>query len=161
MPDHKIYIYTDGGIQATGSGSDAFKPFSNKEKKDESSADSVLGVINGAQGMMTSGFQPLISGGIAAFTKVFPYVAVAVAAVHITDKVVTTGANHLEEYKGDYRHDMFWNNLKTGLGNSINPIGLFLNQQHKNAQFQKRNAEIQMQRTLIGNTIVNDGKIGV
>ena len=159
MPNHNIYIYANQGSGNNG-GNTQFTPFGARDK-DGMSGDQIMSAYGKVSSFANGGFSSAINGGIGMLVRASPYIAAAVVAAKVTDKVVTTGFDHLEEYVGDYRFDMAWNNFKTSLTNSINPVGLMFKQAHRHFQFQKRNKEIQMQRTLIGNTLINDGKIGV
>jgi len=159
MADHKIYIYAAGGIKQ-GGGDSAFTPFSNQDENSNFSS-TFSKTVSQVENYAVNGYGSVVNGGIAALAKIAPQVAVVYLAVKVADKVTSTGANHLQEYTGDYRFAIEYNNFKVGIKNTLNLGGLMLDTAHKAFQFQKRNAEIQIQRTLVGNTTINDGKIGV
>ena len=152
--DYHIYIHDLNGASGNGGGNKT-TPFSAKSENEsgfETSKDSTFGVSNDEKNTET---------GVAALSKVAPWVAVIVAAVKITEKVLATGFAHQEEYTGNFRNNVNFNNLKAGMTNVIHPLRSFLQIKHQEAQFRKANISIEQQNKLVGNSILKDMNIGV
>ena len=90
-----------------------------------------------------------------------PWVAVAVAVAAIVDKVLTTGAGHLETYTGRYELAVEMNNLHANISNALNPIGMLYNQYKWNKQNQVYNIKQEQERKLYGNSVLNTEIKGV
>ena len=152
--DYHIYLHSD----TTNSGGNKTTPFSTKTEngggfatKAKKAYQTVKSVANGS----------VINTGVAALTKALPVVAGVIIAGKITDKILTTGFAHQQEYTGIYKNNVMWNNFKTNIHNILHPIQYALSVAHQNAQFNKQNKEIEQQNRLIGNSILKDFNIGV
>lgn len=154
--DYHIYIHDPNGASGNGSGNKT-TPFSAKSS-DESFKTAVQQPYSIAKGLASGNG---VSMGVSALTKVAPWVAVVVAAITTTDKVLTTGFGHLEEYTGDYSYNVNYNNFKTKLGMVLHPVKTYMTTRHKDAQWKKQNKEITQQNRLIGNSILKDFNVGV
>lgn len=156
MPDYNIYIR-----DLTGGSGSASPTSPAKSEEEPSGAEIFLKGASAVKSFASSGASNFINSGVASVSKVIPAIAIAVAALKTTDKILTTGFSHLEDYTGNYQYAMAYNNIKTGLGNFINPVGYLLNEAHRQAQFDKQNKRIQQERTLIGNSQLTTYKVGV
>ena len=155
--DYHIYIHDSNGASGNGSGNQT-TPFSAKSSDDESFRTAVQKPYSIAKGIASGNG---VNMGVAALTKVAPWVAVAAAAINITDKVLTIGFSHVTEYTGNYDLEVGYNNFKTSFYNSLHPIKFWLSIKHQDAQFRKQNKQINEQNKLIGNSILKDFNIGV
>lgn len=150
--DYHIYIHDTN----SGSGNKT-TPFSAKTNeanfatKINTGIKKIQGVLNGS----------VVNTGVAALTKAVPIVATALIVGKITDKVLTTGFAHQQEYTGIYKNNVNWNNFKNSIHNIFHPIQYGLSVLHQNAQINKQNKEIEQQNRLIGNSILKDFNIGV
>lgn len=147
---YHIYLHSDSS-NVNGGGNQT-QPFS--VKKEESFSSSLNQIKNAAN-------SNIINTGAATLSKASPILAAVVAAAKITDRVLTVGFAHQEEYTGYYKNNMMWNNFKAHINIAVNPIRYILNIAHQNFQFDKKNKEIEQQNRLIGNSILKDFNIGV
>lgn len=154
--DYHIYIHGDSS-NFNGGGNQT-KPFSAKEETGFSGQE-IAGKAFQTASTIASG--NAVSSGAAALGKIMPLVAITIAAIKVYDKIITTGLSHVEEYTGNYKWNVDYNNFKTQLNNTIHPIRHFLSVKHQEAQFNKQNKEIAQQNRLIGNSILKDFNIGV
>ena len=150
--DYHIYIHDTN----SGSGNKT-TPFSAKTNE-SSFATKINTGIKKVQGVLNSS---VVNTGVAALTKAVPIVATALIVGKITDKVLTTGFAHQQEYTGVYKNNVNWNNFKNSIHNIFHPIQYGLSVLHQNAQINKQNKEIEQQNRLIGNSILKDFNIGV
>lgn len=149
------HIYLHGAERA--SGGNQTKPFSTRKEEDRSFSS--FSTLASTSSTMAKG--QMASTGASAITKAVPWVAAIVAAVKVVDHVLSTGFEHQEEYTGNFRNNVNYNNFKTILHNVVNPINFVLRSAHQNAQYRKQNIEIEQQRNLIGDSILKDFNIGV
>ena len=150
--DYHIYIHDTN----SGSGNKT-TPFSAKTNE-SSFATKINTGIKKFQGVLNGS---VVNTGVAALTKAVPIVATALIVGKITDKVLTTGFAHQQEYTGVYKNNVNWNNFKNSIHNIFHPIQYGLSVLHQNAQINKQNKEIEQQNRLIGNSILKDFNIGV
>jgi len=153
--DYHIYIHDNSGNGGTGNKT---TPFSVKSEQDSSFSKTAGTAFNIAKGIAKGNG---VNMGVSALAKVVPWVAVAVATVKIADKVLTTGYAHQEEYTGNFRNNVNYNNIKTQIHNTFHPIQTWLSVKHQEAQFRKANRAIEQQNRLVGNSILKDMNIGV
>lgn len=151
--DYHIYLHSD----TTNSGGNKTTPFSAKTNE-SSFATKINTGIKKVQGVLNGS---VVNTGVAALTKAVPIVATALIVGKITDKVLTTGFAHQQEYTGVYKNNVNWNNFKNSIHNIFHPIQYGLSVLHQNAQINKQNKEIEQQNRLIGNSILKDFNIGV
>ena len=157
MADYNIYIH-DVSSNSNGLSSKT-TPFSNQsEEENPASAFSskVTGAFNKSQQFASSGFSGEIQQGIAILAKAVPWVAIVVAAIKITDKILTTSADLTASANGDYRFQMAYNNVKTIIGNVINPISMGKRMIERDIAFTNHNIETQQKNLLTGNIIINN-----
>lgn len=102
-----------------------------------------------------------INMGVSALSKVAPWTIAAIVAAKVTDKVLTIGFAHQEEYTGNYINDVNYNNFKAQVHAYTHPIQTAFSLIHQQSQFNKYNKAIEQQNTLIGNSILKDFNIGV
>ena len=150
--DYHIYIHDTN----SGSGNKT-TPFSAKTNE-SSFATKINTGIKKIQGVLNGS---VVNTGVAALSKAIPIVATALIVGKITDKVLTTGFAHQQEYTGVYKNNVNWNNFKNSIHNIFHPIQYGLSVLHQNAQINKQNKEIEQQNRLIGNSILKDFNIGV
>lgn len=146
--DYHIYIHGSTGGESNG---DSTKPFS--VKKDN-------GFISNQDNIASSN-EKVTETGSAALNQMPSWVAIAVAAIKVTDKVLTTGFAHLREYAGHYEYELGYNNFKTTINHVMNPVGYIKQAVHRDFQFRKENQRIEQEARIIGKTIYSDTKIGV
>lgn len=129
---------------------------SNTKPKEETmgGAFSAKSAYNATKTFMNGGFSSAIQSGTAALSKVLPVVAVGVIAVRETDKILSTGFQHLENYTGTYQYSMEYNNFKTIIGNVINPIGYIKKSLHLQFEQNKFNERQREYRTLMGERFI-------
>ena len=160
--DYNIWIH---GNMVSNPGVKNTTPFESRQGAEDGESESlapfVANAIKTGENIATQGFKSVASKGVAALTKAIPWVAVAVVAGTIIDKVVGTGFNHLEDYTGDYRYSMTYDNAKTWIGNVLNPVGAALKVAHFDKQAEKERRRIAEENKLIGNSIIGKVKIGV
>lgn len=158
MPDYNIFIHATG----TSNSFSKIKPWGNQE---EDSADAPFtvakSVTKNAGQFISSGFTQYAETGVSSLARIAPAVAIAVAAVKVTDKILTTGFSHLETYTGHYEYSMNFNNFKTAIGNFLNPIGTMMKYVRRQNQFDLQNKRVEQERTLVGNSILNLSVKGV
>lgn len=150
--DYHIYIHDTNN----GSGNKT-TPFSAKTNE-SSFATKINTGIKKVQGVLNGS---VVNTGVAALSKAIPIVAAALIVGKITDKVLTTGFAHQQEYTGVYKNNVNWNNFKNSIHNIFHPIQYGLSVLHQNAQINKQNKEIEQQNRLIGGSILKDFNIGV
>ena len=153
--DYHIYLH---GVESGNSDSQKTAPFSSKSESDGEFSTTAKQGFSVAKGIASGNG---VNMGVAALTKVAPWVAVAAAAISITDKVLTIGFSHVTEYTGNYDLEVGYNNFKTSFYNSLHPVKFWLSIKHQDAQFRKQNKQITEQNKLIGNSILKDFNIGV
>jgi len=155
MADYHIYLHSE----ENGSSGSKTKPFSAKENENKGEGfTAVRQAFSTAKNAVTGG---AASMGVAALTKVVPWIAIGVVIAKTTEQVLVTGFSHQEEYTGNYRNAVNAHNSLATLSMYLNPIGTIKQFLHKEAQFKKQNTEITQQNRLIGNTILKDFNIGV
>lgn len=157
--DYHIYLH---GVESLG---DKTKPFSTRGEAVQSSDSNGSGGFQVAKQAFSVtkdvASNGAVSVGVAALAKVAPWVAAFIVALKITDKIVTTGFAHQEEYTGHYNNNVMYNNVKTAFNTMLHPISFVLHTVHKQHQVDKQNKEIAQQNKLIGNSILKDFNIGV
>ena len=151
--DYHIYIHSE---TSGNGGGNKTTPFSAKQ--DTPFSTKALNTVSQAKNMVNGG---LVSTGVATLKKVLPVSAVAIASIKVTDKILSIGFAHQEEYTGSYKNNVNYNNTKTIINNALHPIQYYLQRIHREAQFNKQNREIAQQNRLIGNSILKDFNIGV
>ena len=144
--DRHIYIHSDTSNSLA----------SNTQPKEESMGGvfSAKSAFTNVNQFMNSGFSSAINTGVAALTKALPVVAIGVVAVRETDKILSTGFEHLENYAGNYQYSMGYNNFKTVVGSIINPIGFFKKTLHLHFETKKFNDKQRENRTLMGESYI-------
>ena len=150
--DYHIYIHDTN----SGSGNKT-TPFSAKTNE-SSFATKINTGIKKVQGVLNGS---VVNTGVAALSKAIPIIATALIIGKITDKVLTTGFAHQEEYTGNYENNVNYNNFKAAISNAFHPIRTVLARVHMEKQVEKNNKEIAQQNRLIGNSIMKDFNIGV
>lgn len=155
MADYHIYLHTDA---PTSSGNQT-KPFQNKETTggEDNFLPKASQVYGTAKGIVGGNG---LNMGVAALSKVAPWVAVVVAIAKVGDKVLSTGFAHQEEYKGNYKNNVNYNNFKSMLGATFNPVGVGYSLIKQQYEIEKYNLAIQQQNKLIGNSILQNMKAG-
>ena len=95
--------------------------------------------------------------GVAALSKVAPWVAAVIVAAKITDKVLSTGFAHQEEYTGNYINNVNYNNFKAQVNMIFHPVQTFLSIAHQQAQYNKQNKAIMdnIKKSLVKKVCVN------
>lgn len=154
MPEHKIVIYANGFNNGENSN---FAPFSSEEND----ALAPFKQHTEARKKAREERKQAEETGAAALSTVSPYVAGAIAAVKVSSKVIGVVSSFLEDYAGDYRLAIWSNNWKTILSNVYNPLGMIANDTKRILNFKKHEQALQQERTLIGKTAINNGKLGV
>ena len=166
MADYNIYIHANGS-GGGGNATSKTTPWSNQEGSgggggDESSVfQTAQNVLSKGEGFATSGFSGVVNQGISKLSKAYPWVGLVVAAGVVVDKVLTTGFQHVETYTGDYRYACGYNDLKAVVNAGLNPVGAYLNHEHRRKEFNKQNKKIEQEQTLVGNSMFNTSKRGV
>lgn len=155
--DYHIYLHGVEGGQSLG---DKTKPFSASQTSGAKSGSAFQTGVNYVQKGINVAQNPG-STGVAALAKVAPWVAAVIAIAKITDKVLTTGFAHQEEYTGHYKNNVMYNNFKTTVNYFFHPVNTFLQISHQQAQYNKQNKEIAQQNRLIGDSILKDFNVGV
>lgn len=160
MPDYHIYIHGDGNGESIGGQT---KPYQNSGDGTafSNTKPSPMDVINKTQDVAQHGFGSLINTGVAALSKIAPPVAIAVAIIKATDKVLTTGFAHQEKWNGNYENSVGYNNFKTELGNFINPMKYGYTMVMREKEFELQNRGTVQQNRLVGSSILKDMKRGV
>lgn len=160
--DYNIYIR---GKSTTDQGTIDTVPFDNRpgivDGSEESVAPFIQKGISEAEDVLGGGFSSAINTGVAMLTKAVPWLALLYTATKITDKVITTGATHMEDYTGNYNFSMGLNNLKTTINNVINPAGYGTKVLHFEMQANKERKRIEQEKQLIGNSMLGKVKIGI
>lgn len=154
MADYHIYLHSD-----QVSGQNKTTPYQNKES--QNGGDSSFGAKQGLNIAKNVAQGNGVNMGVAALSKVAPWVAAFIVAGKITDRVLTTGFAHQEEYTGNYINNVNYNNFKAQFNAVFHPVQTALSIFHQQAQFNKQNKAIAQQNTLIGNSILKDFNIGV
>lgn len=146
MADYHIYLHSDEGNSLS----------SNVQPKEETMGGSFkpMTIINKANQFMSSGFSSTVNSGVATLTKAVPYVAIAVFAAKVTEKVLETGFHHLESYAGNYKYSMEYNNFKTVMGIVMNPVSLVEKSVHLMFEQKKFNDKQKEYRTLMGESYI-------
>ena len=132
-----------------------------EQQNNESIAPFITKGISKTQEIAQNGFSSMVGQGIAKLSKAVPAVAIIVAIIKATDKILTTGFTHAETYTGDYTHAVNYANIKTGIGNVLNPIGFGLRLAKRNAEFEKNNKKIESERLLVGSSTLRNINRGV
>ena len=156
MPEHKIVIYANGFGQSKDRN---FTPFSNVD--DDGDPLAPFRQRSQAKRDWADSKREQEETGVAALAKISPYVAIAIAAVKVSSSVAGVVSSVLSDYAGDYRFSVAFNNWKSTISNVFNPIGLAVNYTKRVFDFKKNEQSLQQQRTLIGRTAINNGKLGV
>jgi len=156
MADYHIYLHSD-----TVSTGNKTTPRQNKVDANGEEPSNFAQVKKGFQIAKGVAQGQAVNMGVSALEKVAPYVAGVVAVAKITDKVLTTGFAHQEEYTGNFQNNVNYNNFKATMSAIFNPIGYALTIQHQQAQFRKQNIATQQQNTLLGNSVLKNFNIGV
>ena len=153
--DYHIYIHDSKGGSGNGNGNQT-TPFSTE--KESSFSTQVLDKASQVKSIVNGG---AISTGAAAMTKVFPVAAIAIAIAKTADKILTTAAQHIEDYRGDYTRSVEMENIHTALSFGSNPVGFFKRVIHRQFQIDKANKQIAEERKLMGTSILKDMKVGI
>ena len=158
--DYHIYLHSEGTSGGLNSSGNKTQPFSKTQSQESGNAFStgIKTAFSTTKNIINGG---AVNTGVSYLTKVAPYVAVVVAGIGVADKILTTGFAHQEEYTGNYKNNMQYNNFKTVLRIFTNPIGYARSAIHTHFQYNKQNKEIIEQNRLIGNSILKDFNIGV
>lgn len=151
--DYHIYIHSE---TSGNGGGNKTTPFSAKQ--DTPFSTKALNTVSKAKNMVNGG---LVNTGVSALTKVLPVAAVVIAGAKIIDKILTIGAQHIEEYRGDYSRSINMENFHTAISHLVNPVGYFKRAIHRQFQLQKTNKQITEQNKLMGTTILKDMKVGI
>ena len=160
MADYNIYLHNVGG-DSSGL-SNKTTPFANQsESPVESFSGNTKNFINQAQQFSNNGFSNIVQQGVAALSKVVPWVAVVVLAAKITDKVLTTIGDTQATYFGETQFKMGWNNVKTIMSNVINPFGYAKSIIQQNLENRKQNFQTQATNMLVGNSLINTTNRGI
>lgn len=138
MPDYHIWIHGNG-IDGENGGS-PFKPQTLQKQSD------------------LSNFQTLINESFV--EKASPYVAIGLAVAKTTDKILTTGFDHLSNFTGNYQYSMAFNNVKSFIGATLNPVGVAYNTIKRTFEINKYEKRVNEQRQLVGSYRFNR-KVGV
>ena len=146
MADYHIYLHSNEGNSLA----------SNTQPKD--AEESMGGVfvpktfikdVNKYANMSASG---LFKTGAAELAKVYPQAALAVAAVKGTEKILSTGFEHLQSYTGNYEFSMEFNNFMTII--NMTPVSVIYKSIKLNYQTKKFNDKQQAFRELMGENFV-------
>ena len=162
MPmDYHIYLQS----KQSASVSEKTVPFELRGEEAQSTSDSIAPFISKglstAQQVANTGFGTAVNAGVSALAKAVPWVAVAVALVKITDKILTTTFTNIESYTGDYTHSVKYSNLKNGFSIAINPLGLAKRMIERNFEFDANNKKINAERLLVGQATLRNMDRGV
>lgn len=161
MADYNIYIHSNSGSGGNGTSSQT-TPFANRPAGEgDSIFEAATQGIHQTEQFATSGFNGLARTGVAMLSKAAPQVALAVAVIGITNKVLTLGSSYVETYTGFYEFATEYNNFKTVVSNILNPVGVFLKEAHRSYQFRLQNEKIEQTRTLVGNSTLTTTVKGV
>ena len=159
--DYHIYLTS----KTAESPSQKTIPWDNQSEEQQANSESIAPFstqgIQKAQETAQGGLGPIVSQGISKLAKAHPVVAIIVALIKITDKVLTTGFTHAETYTGDYTHAVNYANIKTGIGNFLNPIGFASRVAKRNFEFEKNNKKIESERLLVGSSTLRNINRGV
>ena len=159
--DYHIYI-TSKQAESPSQKTVPWENFSSDaEESNESIAPFITKGIQKSQEVAQSGFGSAVSQGVSMLAKAHPVIAIIVALVKVTDKVLTTGFTHAETYTGDYTHSLNYENIKTTIGNIINPIGYVKRMLQRNFEFDKNNKKIESERVLVGSSTLRNINRGV
>ena len=165
MADYNIYIHSyseNTGGSGSEPGFSLVKPWSNQPATGGvASFQTFQNVAHNAEQIATVGFAPYINTGVAALGKVVPAIAIIYAVAKIADKIVTTGLEHVETYTGHYEYSMGWNNFKTDIANTVNPIGVAIKNYKRQKEYDLKNLQIEQERKLVGNSILTTSVRGV
>lgn len=156
MADYHIYLHSESN--SSGSGNKT-QPFSQTQSSGNGNNFPTAKEAYGVAKTVAGG--GIMNTGASALTKIAPWTAAIVILAKVTDKVLATGFAHQEEYIGDYKNNVWYNNLKTEIQNGMHPITFYFKQRHFQAQMDKHNKEIREQNKLIGNSILKDFNMGV
>lgn len=146
MADYHIYLHSNEGNSLA----------SNTQPKD--AEESMGGVfvpktfIKDANKIANMSAGGLFKTGAAELAKVHPQAALAVAAVKGTEKVLSTGFEHLQSYTGNYEFSMEFNNFMTII--NMTPVSFIYKSIKLNYQTKKFNDKQQAFRELMGENFV-------
>ena len=152
--DYHIYIHS----KSDGSSGSKTQPFSAKSDGDSSFKTSASQAYKAGQ-TIASG--QTVSTGVAALSKAVPAIAIAIAAIKITDRILETGFSHVKDYTGIYKYSVGYSNFKTVMTSILNPLGYIKSVLHETAQRNKINKEIVQQNNLLGDTVMENFGLGV
>lgn len=155
--DYNIYIHGgDGGGDSIAS---KFIPMEAQDKG-SSISDKFMSGFQKAQKtlqMISNAGQTALN----AASKAIPWVAVAVAIAKTLDKIATFEFDAIENYGGNYTYSVNYNNFKKGLSYVFNPVNIGTTWFKTMLENQKKNVEIEQQRTLIGSSTLKNRGVGV
>ena len=146
MADYHIYLHSNEGNSLA----------SNTQPKD--AEESMGGVfvpktfIKDANKIANMSASGLFKTGAAELAKVYPQAALAVAAVKGTEKILSTGFEHLQSYTGNYEFSMEFNNFMTII--NMTPVSVIYKSIKINHQTKKFNDKQQAFRELMGENFV-------
>lgn len=146
MADYHIYLHSNEGNSLAN----------NTQPKD--AEESMGGVfvpktfIKDANKIANMSAGGLFKTGAAELVKVHPQAALAVAAVKGTEKVLSTGFEHLQSYTGNYEFSMEFNNFMTII--NMTPVSVIYKSIKLNYQTKKFNDKQQAFRELMGENFV-------
>lgn len=159
MPDYNIYIHSD----ANGNSSSPTKPWTKNEGQGNGGGTSVETWTSGAEQGVNAGANPaqLVSMGTNEVKKAIPAVAAAFAIITIAKKVTDKAVSFVAETRarqiGDYSLSHAWGNLKQLYSNVTQPFQTTVNILIEEDNRRIANDRVQLQRSLLGETITNRG----
>lgn len=165
MQDYNIYLHATSEVDD----SNKTKPSVNRTEeknadgtfRDGSALDSFTKVKDTISSFASSGFEGIVSDGIAKLGKIFPAVAIAYAILKISDSVIDTTASYINNYTGNYEFSIGYNNFKAGLKNVLLPVSYAKRQFDLSLELEKQNTRISEERNLVGSATMRNMKIGI
>lgn len=147
MADYNIFIRTDNSNE---------QKFQTSPWKEEKQQQTSPWKINVQQAMNTAqNPDSLISQGISMIQRAVPAIAIAYAAIKLTDYVITAVDSFFVSPYGDQRFNTNYNNFKVGVRTVLNPFGSTINALKQNQNMKIENQKREQHLELMGDTEIN------
>lgn len=157
MPDYNIYLRAD---LKTGENSPT-KPNQIKDKKNKVSPKKVAGMVSSFIQNPDSAIGFTLSKAAGTISKAAgtgaagAALVIGVAAVKITDKVITMYNNYASSASGDYAFQIQYGNFKQTIHNVLHPFSTEVNRQYSQLEIRKQNSVNEQRLLLTGGSILN------
>lgn len=153
MADYNINLRIVDGTQKSPT-----KPKTSENKPTSTKSSSVSSSFKQIINSMMSP-DALISQGLGAVSKAVPVIAGAMAVIKVGDKVYQNLMKVHTIQSGNFTSQINYNNFKSTLNAMIHPFSTALNRMYYNMEIQNQNERLELNRSLLGDTILN-GKDG-